>query len=248
METFMTIDPSDIAKLYAGTTSAPIPATNVHGVLPAIARQVANPAHRTAGMQVAGNELNPLPMMQGPLGGGMPIQTFDDQKLNAKQMESWINAVSGSDVITRTVREQASSEPMLAEAFNTQYDGSKVVIGDRYEIRIKPTAEAKSFDVVDSVTNQIIADNLCIYEAAYGIVKLLNKGYAALDPHIRKIVFLEQQYYNAKGEAIVFKKKVQKAKTLGESRNADINAAKFQNAKTVALNAKNQISKIVESL
>jgi len=79
-------------------------------------------------------------------------------------------------------------------------------------------------------------------------VKLLNKGYAALDPAIREIIVLEERYHSNRTDAARFRSRHKQASQLKESREVDIYAAKYQRARDNALEAKHQIQQILDNI
>lgn len=225
----------DLAKLAGAysTYSAPTPVQSSQSIDPAFAG--VDPS------LLAGMEYDPVSSgsaYNGPV-GAVPV--------TSKEVDSMKNLLSKLNDLGQTTASSVASSARhsreLAEAIHIQRKPDRVVFDNKYEIRIVDENAKKRFDVVDSY-GMTIAESLFLYESAYAIVKLLNKGVPALDPRIRQIVVHEEQYGSARADAMRFKKR----HAIAESAQRDIYAAKYQKARDNALEAKHQVQEILKRL
>jgi len=184
-----------------------------------------------------------------------PVTTYDTSSsynagVTTKDVDSMKDILSKLSSVTEstvgTLTESARNNPELTEAITTQRVPGQVRFANKYSIQILDE-DKKRFNVIDA-HGAAIATDLYLYESAYAIVKLLNKGYAALDPAIREIIVLEERYHSNRSDAGRFRQRHKQAQQLKESRNVDIYAAKYQRARDNALDAKHSIQQILDNL
>ncbi len=81
-----------------------------------------------------------------------------------------------------------------------------------YEIIVREVNSLNSlkkvYDIKESETNEIIANDLFLYEAALGIVKFLNRGEPMLSKNIRDIINLENSYMRYRQDSVIFKNRI----------------------------------------
>lgn len=186
-------------------------------------------------------------MEYDPVSSSQPYFPATAVPITSKEVDSMKNLLSKLNTLGEStagsVAKTARYSPELTEAIHTTRKSDRVVFDNKYEIRIVEEDAKKRFDVVDSY-GVVIASELFLYESAYAIVKLLNKGIPALDPRIRQIVVFEEQYGSARADAVRFKKR----HAISESAQKDIYAAKYQKARDNALEAKHQVQEILKHL
>lgn len=171
--------------------------------------------------------------------GAMPVSSKD-----VSSMKDLLGRLADlSESTTTSLVESARTNSELSEAIRTRRTPNSVVFDNQFEIQIIE-GKRKRFNVVES-QGTVVAEHLYLYESAHAIVKLLNRGKPALDPQIRHIVGLEENYSSAYLDAMRFKKKLS---VLRESRERDIYSAKYQHARERALEAKYQIESILKNL
>lgn len=153
------------------------------------------------------------------------------------------------------LKKMGQTNPQVNEMLHTSHYGdenSGSVDIDRYEVRYKTDESGpkpkKIFSVFDKENKHIIAEDLLIYESAYGIVKLLNRGASTGDPQVVKFIQLEESYWSKRQEAADCKRKYNKAVRLSEYEAADIIHAKYQQARERALSVKQNVKQLCESV
>lgn len=173
------------------------------------------------------------------------VQDIDAMR---KVLESFNNI--GSTVINE-VTNPYNNDMEINDLVQTALTGN-VKIGNIFEIRVR-TMESlrgnkKVYDIYNSATNECISDDLFLYEAAYAIVKYLNKGYNLLSSEIRNIARLEQDYASLRTDAGIFKVRLTESLKRNDTQRAALFETRFQDAKDKALASKAEIVKIAESL
>lgn len=106
-------------------------------------------------------------------------------------------------------------DPALAEAVATERTPRGARIGS-WEIVIKEGKARKSYDVVSEDGETVIARDLYVYDAAYGIAKRLNEGVAINDPKIRTLLALEEGFAKKTNDATVYRERAKKASERGD--------------------------------
>jgi hypothetical protein len=158
------------------------------------------------------------------------------------------NKVTNNTV--KTLVEEAKYDTELNEALVTKATSNGAQIGI-YEIRVRiqETAsgkEKKWYNVVDANTGTRVAEDLSLYEAAYGIVKYLNKGLSPLSKEIREILSLEEKYNQYRTDAIQFKKRAMASIKRGDGRNGSIFESRFDDHRSKALSIHNKLKNLVK--
>ena len=181
-----------------------------------------------------------------------PSATINETSINpdvAAMKQILMNLDKSTVKATKKLMETASDDPDLMEALVTEKTIDGVKIGN-YKILSKlleGSSKTKSHDIVNA-HGDLIADGLMVYEAAYGIVKLLNSGKTVKDPTIRRLMDLEESYTNYRQEALRAKKLYNSSIMAKNSVRADIFETKFETARDSALAVKDKIDKLTSSL
>jgi len=163
-----------------------------------------------------------------------------------KVLESFNNV--GSSVLHEVSN---NSDTEINNLMQSALSGN-VKIGNVFEIRIREMESLrgtkKVYDIYNCATNECISDDLFLYEAAYVMVKYLNKGHNLLSSEIRKIAKLEQDYASLRTDAGVFRVRLNENLKRNDKQRASLFETRFQDAKDKALAVKAEIIKIAESL
>jgi hypothetical protein len=118
-----------------------------------------------------------------------------------------LNSVS-NDVVKEMVVE-SEYNPSVDMALNTSKNEDGVKVG-RYQILIKEDdkrlAGKQYYSIYNTRTNDIIADDLSLYETALTVVKLLNGGKYTNSPDVLKLFDYDNTYTAHKQDAIRFKR------------------------------------------
>lgn len=143
---------------------------------------------------------------------------------------------------THILHETVDNE--LVEAMQTERTKSGVNVG-RYQIMIKENpkrlAGKQYYSIYHSVTNDVIADDLSLYETALAAVRLLNNGKFANCKEIRKLFEQDDLYTAHKVDALMYKYKLQK---LDDPVKHDIYESRYQASIDKAMLAKKQIKNL----
>ncbi|RYD68255.1 MAG: hypothetical protein EOP83_01180 [Verrucomicrobiaceae bacterium] len=123
----------------------------------------------------------------------------------------------------RNVTESADPEIQdeeVREAFVTERTERGVRI-DAWEIIVNE-GKTKTYDVVSTSGDTVIAKDLYVYEAALGLVRRLNEGVAINDKRIAQVLKLEENFARNRDNAVAFKESYRRAEAAGDSRRAAI--------------------------
>jgi hypothetical protein len=132
-------------------------------------------------------------------------------------------------------------DPELEEAIQTDRTANSVNVG-RYQIMIKENpkrlAGKQYYSIYHSVTNDVIADDLSLYETALAAVRLLNNGKFANCKEIRKLFEQDDIYTSHRVDALMYKRKLNKNT---DPFKQDIYESRYQASIDKAMIAKKQI-------
>lgn len=132
----------------------------------------------------------------------------------------------------------------LAEAMQTERTQSGVNVG-RYQIMIKENpkrlAGKQYYSIYHSTTNDVIADDLSLYETALAAVRLLNNGKFANCKEIRKLFEQDDLYTAHRVDALMYKRRLQKS---DDPVKHDIYESRYQASIDKAMTAKKHIKNL----
>lgn len=154
-------------------------------------------------------------------------------------MKKILEAFHGVENSTLNAAEKDST---LKEALQTERTPKGARIGS-WEIVVKENKGVKRYDVVSTDGKTVIASDLYLYEAAYGLVKELNKGSAINGKPVRDLLKLEEDFARNRDNAAHYK---QRAKTLREKDEfkAAVAEDRFDEAQRQALSAHDEILRL----
>lgn len=135
-------------------------------------------------------------------------------------------------------------DPELEEAIQTDRTANGVNVG-RYQIMIKENpkrlAGKQYYSIYHSVTNDVIADDLSLYETALAAVRLLNSGKFANCKEIRRLFEQDDIYTSHRVDALMYKRKLNKN---ADPFKQDIYESRYQASLDKAMTAKRQIKNL----
>jgi hypothetical protein len=140
------------------------------------------------------------------------------------------------------ISEASRLDPKLAEALVTDKTDTGVRIGN-WEIVINEGARGKTYDVIDS-SGLMIAKDLYLYDAAYGITKRLNEGVGITDLRVRDFLKLEEDYAKNLKDAAMFKERAKSLREKGENLRAAVAEDRFDASSGQALSAHDEILRL----
>lgn len=158
-----------------------------------------------------------------------------------------INAMAGiltklqSIKPTQSVLHEGISDPELVEAYETKKTKTGVSIG-KYQILIKEDAKRLAgkqyYSVYHTSSNDIIADDISLYETALTVVRLLNNGKYLNSVEIRKLFEYDDTYTSHRLDALLYKRRLSK---VSDPVKTDIYESRYQASIDKAMIAKRQI-------
>lgn len=131
---------------------------------------------------------------------------------------------NGETEFTKTAEKSAqslfeSNDPEIQEALKTNHDKNSISIGG-WKIKViegqsytkKPI---KTYNIINASNNQVIVECLHVYEAARGLVRLLNRGIPLNQHSAQSIIQLEAKYVALREDLY---RALKKKKSLSESK------------------------------
>jgi len=181
----------------------------------------------------------PAAVTPSPVGGGDPgiaaMRTI---------LETYHQTTDCFDGVTRSLLDESRSDPELRTAMMTEATEAGVRIGE-WEICLKENGKRKLYDVARIGYGTVIAADLTLYEAAYGIARALAKDMPITCPLIRNILIAEGEYAAALHDAIHHRHTL--TKQINESRRAVLED-RYDVAKHRAATARYRIESLVGPL
>lgn len=146
------------------------------------------------------------------------------------------------DMAERMVTE-SECDPALREALMTEPLDNGARIG-RWEIHARePSKGRRVYDVVRTGEDEVIASNLYLYEAALGLVRILNAGGCVNSREAMDVLRTEQSFAEAFDDAVRFRRRANSE----EGRRKAIFEARYSEAKSRASAAKERIRRASET-
>lgn len=193
------------------------------------------------------------------IGGGQPdpgVQAMKDilgafYAGGGDQIESYVGTgatppASADDMYdpVAALMDRAKIDPELREAMQTFETPTGTRVGS-WEIRVNEDARGlKSYDVVSTVTGDSITTELTLYDAAHGIVRLLNEGVGINNAKIRDILNIEAEYARARMKAAEFRDRQRIYESSREFSRAAVMEDRFEDALSKAKTARSRLAKI----
>ena len=150
--------------------------------------------------------------------------------------------------VTQQVLYEGEQDPQLRSAIATHRNDDGVKVGS-YQIMIKEDekrlAGKQYYSIYHTRTNDIIADDLTLYETALTIVKVLNSGRYVNDPLVRKLFDADDRYTSHRTDAIRFKARMKQAERRGDDSKRDVYESRYQVAIDNAMTFKKDIKKLI---
>lgn len=150
---------------------------------------------------------------------------------------------SASTTVIEHLVEKAEKNPQLSEALTTSANEHGAQIGN-WEIRVNEVGKDRRYDVVNIVTEEPIATNLYLYEAAYGLAKELNRGITVNDRRIKNLLRLEEDFVRFRNDAISMKRRRTRLISEGDRMAAAVAEDRYDEAKRRAVYARQQLQEM----
>lgn len=143
---------------------------------------------------------------------------------------------------TDNILTEAPVDRELREALITEPTGTGARIG-AWEIRVRETRQRKLYDVTHIVSGETLASGLSLYEAAHGLVRILNEGgrincYTAIE-----LLRAEQDYSGRLQDMVHYKYRLT---NNPNSPRRTVLEARYGDAKRRAIAARDRVFKLSE--
>ncbi len=145
------------------------------------------------------------------------------------------------------VKATAPESRPLRDALMTSKTKEGVKIGS-WEIKVYEEAGSKSYDVVNTHTQEPIATDLSLYESAIALTKLLNFHVGITSPKIKEVLDLEDRYSRIRQEAAMFRIRMKQRNEQKDYARAAIAEDRYQESRTEALALREQLIAISKRL
>jgi hypothetical protein len=150
------------------------------------------------------------------------------------------------DLITESIH-----DPHVAEALVTDRDPANVRIG-QYKIAVRMdegrVAGKQYYDVIHTGTGDKLAHELSLYEAAHGLVRLLNSGKYVNHPQVRELLEAEAAYTSHRIDAIHYHKLIRRAQAQNQLNKLHVYEARKAASMDHAAQAKTKVKKLYNQL
>ena len=180
--------------------------------------------------------------------GGPGQVTNQDIQAMASVLQKFNQAVQQTHV---QLLSESEHDPHVAEALITEKHHESVRIG-HYKIAQRMdeqrVAGKQYYDVVHGVTGEKLAAELSLYEAAHGLVKLLNSGKYVNHAQVRELLEAEAAYTSHRIDAIHYHKLIKRATTQMQLSKVDVYEARKAASMDKAAHAKTTVKRIYAQL
>lgn len=181
------------------------------------------------------------------LAGAGQVSSRDIQAM-AHVLEKFNQAVNQTH---RELMQESVHDSHMAEALVTQRHSDNVSIGPyKISVRLDETRVAgkQYYDVIHTATGEKLAHELSLYEAAHGLVKLLNSGKYINHPQVRALLEAEATYTSHRIDAIRYHKMIQVAHKHNQVSKLEIYEARKAASMDRAAQSKAQVKKLYRNL
>ena len=146
---------------------------------------------------------------------------------------------------------ESAHDAHTAEALITERHPESVRIGS-YKIAVRTDesrmAGKQYYDVIHSVTGEKLAHELTLYEAAHGLVRMLNKGQFVNSKCVRELLETEAAYTSHRIDAIRYHGMIKKCMREGADHKLPLYEARKEASLDRAAQAKVKIKQIYNKL
>jgi|HigsolmetaAR201D_1030396.scaffolds.fasta_scaffold00682_26 hypothetical protein len=169
---------------------------------------------------VATETAGPMPLAESSVSG-------KELTPEAQAMKEILTRLQGENGVIESLARTSETDPELREALMTERTDKGARIG-RWNIIVKE-GEIKTYDVATD-DGTVIASDLYLYEAAYGLVKYLNAGYPINSKPVRELLEKEEQYARVRTDALTYKMRSKSHRERGNDFRAAVNEDRLAEA------------------
>lgn len=179
-----------------------------------------------------------------------PVELAGPGQITTAEVNAMADVLSKLNNVTQQVLVESDRNPQLRQAVNTQRNDHGVKVGS-YQIMIKEDekriAGKQYYSIYHSQTNDVIADDITLYETALAVVKHLNSGKYANSHIVRKLFEADDAYTARRTDAIRFKSMMRRASNGRDMSKHDVYESRYQASIDGAMAAKREIKQLIES-
>jgi hypothetical protein len=135
----------------------------------------------------------------------------------------------------------ASYDRPLREALVTEATSTGARVGS-WEIRVNQEGHYKQYEVVNVVSGEPLASNLLLYEAAHGLVRILNEDGRINSVDAIALLRAEQEYGARVHDMVLYRHRLDKA--APNDPRLMVFEARYSDAKRRAMTAREQVRKL----
>lgn len=191
---------------------------------------------------------NPAPPAQSVRYGSPDVELAGAGQVTQRDIDAMSDVLNKLNNVTQQVIYEGENDPQLRTAIVTERNENGVKVGN-YQIMIKEDekrlAGKQYYSIYHTRTNDIIADDLSLYETALTIVKVLNSGRYVNDPLVRKLFEADDRYTAHRTDAIRFKARIKQAERRGDLSKRDMYESRYQVSIDNAMSFKKDIKKLI---
>jgi hypothetical protein len=209
-----------------------------------------NDIDQMADLMAIMNGQTPSKRMTVETRNGKPVENItlpsvgDQANVDAMKnvLSNFYGVNKGMERVAMTLVDDSGSDSTLRTAMVTEATDDGVSIGE-WEIYLKEEGKRKFYDVVNERNGMVIAADLTLYEAAFGIARSLADGLPITSPVIRSILQAEGEYAAALIDATHHKHNMKKALTEGRR---SLLEDRYEISKQKALSARRRVEDLVK--
>lgn len=179
--------------------------------------------------------------VQLPGAGQVTDRDVQAMALVLRRLDSAVNSAHVQMV------QESASDAKLKEALMTEPVPQGVKIGV-YQIQqhMDPTrvAGAQYYSVVNKHTGETLAHELSLYEAAHGLVRMLNQGQFFNSAPVRELLEAEATYTSQRIDAVRYHRMIKSAIRKGDDHRATLMETRKQASMDRAMQAKAKVRKL----
>lgn len=214
-------------------------------------------AAMTRFMSILNGDRTPAPLNEHITSSGAhaPVELTGAGQVTSADVRAMADVISRlNNAISQVSSEmvvESSADPKVAEALVTEQTQTGVKIG-RYEIKINldesRLVNKQNYSVINKHTGETIAHELGLYEAAHGLVRLLNSGHYINSPIVRELLEAENSYTSHKMDALRFRRRAKKSQQSGNMHAFDLYEARRIDSMDRSMSAKSRVKKIYSNI
>jgi hypothetical protein len=195
------------------------------------------------------------PALQESVSSGQPVELPGAGQVSSRDIQAMANVLNKfNQAVNQTHKDlirESAHDSHVAEALVTERDEADVRIGP-YKIQVRMDEQRMAgkqyYDVIHSQTGDKLAHELSLYEAAHGLVRLLNSGKYVNHPHVRELLEAEAAYTSHRIDAIRYHKMAHTATKQNLLTKLPIYESRKANSMDRAAQAKAKVKKLYRDL